>query len=164
MELNVLSLLGKQFVRRISTSACACGKRNFKKFPIFNKRGTRDFKARQAKNPHPDVPIHTYGVRPIGYKSGTSFVTIKELIPEMIVPDLTGFKLKPYVSYRVNDIVQPPMTPEELFGAVYVKKIAEDFKSGKLGPDNEPLEPSPEERLTPEEAKEKVLSIRSDIV
>lgn len=68
------------------------------------------------------------------------------------------------MSYRVGDIVQPPMTPEELFGAVYVKKIAEDFKNGKLGPDNQPLEPSPEERLTAEEAREKVLSIRSDIV
>nr|SVE89018.1 EOG090X0IZW [Daphnia sinensis]SVE89639.1 EOG090X0IZW [Daphnia sinensis]SVE91520.1 EOG090X0IZW [Daphnia sinensis]SVE92146.1 EOG090X0IZW [Daphnia sinensis] len=164
MEPSVLSLLGKQFVRGISTSVCACGKRNFKKFPIFNKRGTRDFKARQAKNPHPDVPIHTYGVRPIGYKAGTSFVKINELVPEIIVPDLTGFKLKPYVSYRVNDIVQPPLTPEELFGAVYVKKITEDFKLGKLGPDNQPLHPSPEESLSPEEAKEKVASIRSDIV
>nr|SVE77988.1 EOG090X0IZW [Daphnia lumholtzi] len=164
MEPNVLSLLGKQFVRGISTSVCACGKRNFKKFPIFNKRGTREFKARQAKNPHPDVPIHTYGVRPIGYKAGTSFVKINELIPEIIVPDLTGFKLKPYVSYRVNHIVQPPMTPEELFGSVYVKKITEDFKLEKLGPDDQPLYPSPDESLSLEEAKEKVTSIRSDIV
>jgi large subunit ribosomal protein L41 len=60
--------------------------------------------------------------------------------------------------------VQPPLTPEELFGAVYVKKITEDFKAGKLGPDNQSLEPSAEEKLTPEEAREKVLSIRSDIV
>lgn len=72
--------------------------------------------------------------------------------------------MKPYVSYRVPDIVQPPLTPEELFGAVYVKKITEDFKSGKLGPDNQPLEPSPEERLTPEVAKAKALAIKSDIV
>ncbi|XP_046464474.1 39S ribosomal protein L41, mitochondrial-like [Daphnia pulex] len=164
MELNMLTAFGKQFVRGISTTACACGKRNFKKFPIYNKRGTRDFKAKQAKNPHPDVPIHTYGVRPIGYKNGSAFVEIKELIPEIIVPDLTGFKLKPYVSYRTSDIVQPPLTPEELFGAVYVKKITEDFKAGKLGPDNQSLEPSAAERLTPEEAKEKVSSIRSDIV
>ena len=60
--------------------------------------------------------------------------------------------------------MQPPLTPEELFGAVYVKKIVEDFKAGKLGPDYQPLEPSPEEKLTPEEAKEKALSVRSDIV
>nr|SVE74565.1 EOG090X0IZW [Daphnia barbata] len=164
MEPGVLSIMGKQFMRGVSTSACACGKRNFKKFPIYNKRGTKDFKARQMKNPHPNVPIHTYGVRPVGYKAGTSFVQINEMVPEIIVPDLTGFKLKPYVSYRVDDIVQPAMTPEELFGAVYVKKITEDFKMGKLGPDNQPLNPSPEERLAPEKAKEKVLTIRTDIV
>nr|SVE73311.1 EOG090X0IZW [Ceriodaphnia reticulata] len=165
MELKMIStFFGKQFVRGITTTACACGKRNFKKFPIYNKRGTRDFKARQAKNPNPEVPIHTYGTRPIGYKAGSAFVPIPELIPEIIVPDLTGFKLKPYVSYRVQDIVQPPLTPEELFGAVYVKKIADDFKAGKLDSDNQPLEPSPEERLTAEEAKKKVLAIRSDIV
>nr|SVE94621.1 EOG090X0IZW [Simocephalus serrulatus] len=164
MELNMFSVFGKQLIRGISTSSCACGKRNFKKFPVYNKRGTKEFKARQAKNPHPDVPIHHYGVRPIGYKTRTGFVPVNELIPEIVVPDLTGFKLKPYVSYRVGDIVQPPMTPEELFGAVYVKKITEDFKNGKLGPDNQPLEPSPEESLTPEKAKEKILSIRSDIV
>jgi large subunit ribosomal protein L41 len=59
MELNMLTAFGKQFVRGISTTACACGKRNFKKFPIYNKRGTKDFKAKQAKSPHPDVPIHS---------------------------------------------------------------------------------------------------------
>ena len=59
MELNTLCAFGKQFVRGISTTACACGKRNFRKFPIYNKRGTKAFKAKQAKNPHPDVPIHS---------------------------------------------------------------------------------------------------------
>ena len=116
---------------------------------------------------------------------GTAFKVIPEMVPELIVPDLTDckvnrtkispckkkeysvfllFQLKPYVSYRVEDIVTPPMTPEELFGAVYVRKIAADFKSGKLGPNGEPLKPSAEERLTAEEAKEKALSIKSDIL
>lgn len=56
------------------------------------------------------------------------------------------------------------MTPEELFGAVYVPKIAEDFKSGKLGPDNLPLEPSATERLTKEEAKQQALKVNSDVL
>lgn len=73
-------------------------------------------------------------------------------------------QLKPYVSYKASDIVQPPMTPEELFGAVYVRKIGEDYKSGKLGPNYDSLEPSPEEKLTPEEAKQRALKIRSDII
>ena len=56
------------------------------------------------------------------------------------------------------------MTPEELFGAVYVPKITEDFKQGKLGPDNLSLEPSPEEKLSAEEAKERALRINTDII
>jgi hypothetical protein len=37
-----------------------------------------------------------YGVRPTGYKprSGAAFVQISEMVPELIVPDLTGFKVK----------------------------------------------------------------------
>lgn len=122
MEGKLLSVFGKQFVRQISTTAQVCGKRNFRKFPLYNKRGTRDFKKKQLTDPHPDVPIHHYGVRPTGYQVGKSFKVVPEMIPEIVVPDLTGFKLKPYVSYRVQDIIQPPMTPEELFGAVYVQK------------------------------------------
>lgn len=49
---------GSQLVRGIATSASLHGKRNFRKFPLYNKRGSREFKARQAKNPDPDVPIH----------------------------------------------------------------------------------------------------------
>lgn len=59
MEGKLWSALGQQLVRHISTTAQACGKRNFRKFPLYNKRGTRDFKKAQAKNPHPDVPIHS---------------------------------------------------------------------------------------------------------
>ena len=59
---------------------------------------------------------------------------------------------------------QSPLTPEELFGAVYVPKITEDFKQGKLGPDNQSLEPSPEEKLNAEEAKERALRINTDII
>ena len=72
--------------------------------------------------------------------------------------------MKPYVSYRVQDIVQPPMTPEELFGAVYVQKITQDYMAGTLDANGNPLEPSAEEKLTPEEAREKALRIRTDIV
>lgn len=37
-----------------------------------------------------------YGVRPTGYKPrpGAAFVQIPEMVPELIVPDLTGFKVK----------------------------------------------------------------------
>ena len=41
---------------------------------------------------------------PTSYKDQVNGEEIeyKEMIPEMIVPDLTGFELKPYVSYRTN--------------------------------------------------------------
>ena len=56
------------------------------------------------------------------------------------------------------------MTPEELFGAVYVPKITEDFKSGKLGADNMPLVPSADEKRTKQEAKEQALRVNTDIL
>lgn len=86
------------------------------------------------------------------------------MVPEIVVPDLTGFKLKPYVSYKAPDVQTAPMTAEELFGRVYTEKIRQDFSQGKLGANNEPLEPSPEERMTAEEARVKVKSINSDII
>ncbi|XP_069679018.1 large ribosomal subunit protein mL41 isoform X2 [Periplaneta americana] len=92
------------------------------------------------------------GVRPTGYKRGDTFVEVPEMIPELVVPDLTGFKLKPYVSYRVQDVIQSEFTPKDLFDAVYSEKIVNDFKNGKLDESGEPLEPSPEEQLKPEEA------------
>jgi len=164
MERKLVSVFGTQFVRNISTSPCACGKKNFKKFPLYNKRGTRDFKAKQAKNPHPEVPIHHYGVRPIGVSNRGLFEPIDSLIPELVVPDLTGFKLRPYVSHRAEEISTPKLTPEELFGLIYAPKISEDFNNGKLGPNNEPLEPSAEEKLTAEEARARALRVNSDVV
>ena len=31
---------------------------------------------------------------------------IPEMVPELVVPDLEGFQLKPYVSYRTKEIYQ----------------------------------------------------------
>lgn len=47
--------------RAISTTAICHGKRNFRKFPIYNKRGTRLFKKDRIKNPDPDVPVDSNG-------------------------------------------------------------------------------------------------------
>ncbi|KAF7287196.1 mitochondrial ribosomal protein L41 [Rhynchophorus ferrugineus] len=139
--------------RSISTTATNFGKRNFRKFQLFNKRGSRQFKRQQAEKPDPDVPIHTRGVRPIGYTNGNNeFVMVPEMIPELIVPDLTGCKFKPYVSYRTKEVVQSEFTAQDLFNVVYAPKIAKDFKEGKLDEQGNPLEPSPEEKQTPAEA------------
>nr|CAI5856451.1 unnamed protein product [Callosobruchus analis] len=158
-----MSYFGFLLRRSISTSAICNGKRNFKKFPIFNKRGSRIFKKQQMEQPDPEVPIHKRGVRDVGYHNGEKFVLIPEMIPEIIVPDLTDCKLKPYVSYRAPEVTQSEFTAEDLFYVVYAPKIAKDFKEGKLDEKGQPVEPSSEEKLTPEEAKLKARQTGTDI-
>lgn len=43
-------------------------------------------------------------VAPTGYKDPATgkFVSVPEMIPELVVPDLSGFELKPYVSFRTD--------------------------------------------------------------
>ena len=53
-----------------------------------------------------DIPIHKYGTRGTGVRHETHWEHIPETIPELVVPDLEGFKLKPYVSYRTKEIYQ----------------------------------------------------------
>lgn len=43
--------------RGISTSCARYGKRNFRKFPLINKRGSKLFKKMQTENPDPLYPI-----------------------------------------------------------------------------------------------------------
>lgn len=71
--------------------------------------------------------------------------------------------MKPYVSYRAPDVTQAPFTAEDLFNVVYAKKIVEDFQNSKLDENGQPLEPSPEEKMTAEEAKIKARQTGSDM-
>lgn len=72
-------------------------------------------------------------------------------------------QLKPYVSYRTPDVVQSEFTSRDLFDAVYSEKIVKDFKDGKLSETGEPLEPTQEEVLTPEEAYNRARKTGTDI-
>ncbi|CAL7943440.1 unnamed protein product [Xylocopa violacea] len=149
--------------RQISTSSICRGKRNFRKTQLYNKRGSRAFKLEQSTNPNCDIPIDTRGVRPTGKWVNNYFVKIPEMMPELIVPDLKDFKLKPYVSYRVTDVKKPEFTAKHLFNLVYADKIIEDFKKGELGPNGEPLNPSDYETMTAKEAKAKADKTGTDI-
>ncbi|CAH0560077.1 unnamed protein product [Brassicogethes aeneus] len=149
--------------RGISTSCVRHGKRNFKKFSLFNKRGSRQYKEAQRNNPEPDIPIYKRGLRDTGFYNEGKYVHVPEKVPELIVPDLTGFKLKPYVSYKTPDVVQSEFTAEDLFNVVYAPKIAQDLKEGKLNNDGTPLEPSAEEKLTKEDAYNRARQTGSDI-
>lgn len=67
------------------------------------------------------------------------------------------------MSYRVTEIVQSEFTAQNLFDAVYRQKIVNDFKNNKLKENGEPIEPSAEELLTPEQAKIKARQTGSDL-
>ncbi|KAL0114061.1 hypothetical protein PUN28_011402 [Cardiocondyla obscurior] len=140
--------------RGIVTSCVLNGKRNFRKFLLYGKRGSRNFKEQQVKNPDPDIPVDKRGVRDIGYKAGDKFIEVPEMIPQLIIPSLEGFKLKPYVSYKAERITEPEFTAQDLFDVVYSKKIKEDFANGQLDESGNPLNPSEYEKLTPQQAKD----------
>nr|XP_022912774.1 39S ribosomal protein L41, mitochondrial isoform X1 [Onthophagus taurus] len=149
--------------RGITTTAVREGKRNFKKFSLYNKRGTRIFKKQQSQNPDPDVPIQKRGVRDVGYTLDGKFITVPEMIPELIVPDLKGFNVKPYVSYKAPDVIQSEFTAQDLFNVVYAEKISKDFQENKLTEKGDSQEPSNEEKMTSEEARIKSRQTGSDI-
>ena len=102
---------------------------HFGRIVLHNKRHLRRHKeemgmmGKSKANRYPDVPIHRYGTRPEGVKQPFSFQPIPEMRAELVVPDLEGFKLKPYVSYRARDIHQEELSAKDLFNAVYGKKV-----------------------------------------
>ncbi|XP_063993508.1 large ribosomal subunit protein mL41 [Diachasmimorpha longicaudata] len=149
--------------RGISTTAVVSGKRNLRKFTLYNKRGTREFKERQRHNPDPDIPIFHRGTRTTGIKVGEKFVLIPEMVPELIVPNLEGCDLKPYVSYQSTRVVQSAFKPRDLFNAIYADKIKKDFEAKKLDDNGNSLEPSNFESLLPHEAQALAGKTGSDI-
>ncbi|NXX95458.1 RM41 protein, partial [Centropus bengalensis] len=86
--------------------------------PFTSKRGPRSYnKGRGAKK---------LGV----LTSNKKFILIQEMVPHFVVPDLQGFKLKPYVSYRAPEGSEPPMTAKALFDEVVAPRIQKDVKEG----------------------------------
>lgn len=152
--------------RCVSTTSVLAGKKNFRKFYIPPEvRGTRSFREQQKTNKrHPQIPLETYGARSttITDDHGNE-VEVAEKIPEFIVPDLTDFELKPYVSYRAADIQQSEFTAEDLFNAVYSNKIVDDWNKDQLNEDGSPKKPSEDELLGPEEAFLRARKTGSDI-
>lgn len=91
------------------------------------------------------------------------FVQIPEMVPELIVPDLTDCKFKPYVTYKTKEVVQTEFRSQDLFNAIYAHKIIDDFKNDKLKEDGSCDEPSANEELTAEEAFRRAKQTGSDI-
>lgn len=103
------------------------------------------------------------GARDTGFRVNGKFVFVPEKVPELIVPSLEGFKLKPYVSYRVEEFDQGTFTAQDLFDMIYAKKIEQDFINGELDENGEPLNPSENEQLTPQQAKDNAAKTGCDI-
>ncbi|NXE46454.1 RM41A protein, partial [Casuarius casuarius] len=92
--------------------------------PFTSKRGPRSHnKGRGAKK---------LGV----LTSNKKFILIREMVPQFVVPDLTGFKLKPYVSYRAQEGSELPMTAKQLFTEVVAPRIEKDVKEGTFDPND----------------------------
>lgn len=159
---KISSLINFISKRSISLSAPREGKRNFRKFVIANKRGSRIHRKQQMTD-NRELQVDKRGVRDVGYYMNGRFVTVPEMIPEIIVPDLKDCNLKPYVSYKAANVIQSEFTPQQLFDAVYSKKIVTDYKEGKLDEEGNPLEPSEEEKLQPKEAVNRAKRTGSDI-
>lgn len=71
------------------------------------------------------------GARPTGLRlSSRKFLSIRAMIPEFVVPNLEGFKLKPYVSYRSPRGTEPPLTAQSVFSDVVAPQIQKDFEDG----------------------------------
>ncbi|XP_076110644.1 large ribosomal subunit protein mL41-like [Mytilus galloprovincialis] len=127
--------------RHFSSRGCLCSYRRKQdlqpfdpKFPITGKHVNETRKG-GSKIMQEKLALHV--VQPTGYvdRKTYRFKNKKEMIPEFIVPDLTDFKLGPYVPYKCPTVESEPTTPEQLFEALYVDKVLEEFKEGKITPD-----------------------------
>ncbi|XP_006218273.1 large ribosomal subunit protein mL41 [Vicugna pacos] len=65
-----------------------------------------------------------------------NFVQVKEMVPELVVPELAGFRLKPYVNYRAPEGTDAPLTAKQLFLEAVAPAIEKDFKAGTFDPEH----------------------------
>ncbi|KAK7469754.1 hypothetical protein BaRGS_00036236 [Batillaria attramentaria] len=121
--------------RAFSTTARVHGRRSRepfdRRFPVTGKHGAR---FRKGGSPTMERYLAVHLVQPTGFydkKRGT-YRNVPEMIPEFVVPDLTDFKLKPYVSYKVPDIHQTKMTARDLFQATYEAEITRGLQEGTV--------------------------------
>lgn len=74
------------------------------------------------------------GAMPAGIlTSSRKFIPVREMIPEFVVPNLEGFNLKPYVSYKTPAGTEQPVTAESLFAQVVAPQVERDIEAGTFG-------------------------------
>ncbi|XP_062577600.1 large ribosomal subunit protein mL41-like [Saccostrea cucullata] len=89
--------------------------------------------------------VALHHVQPTGFihMKYKRFFRVKEMTPELIVPDLKDCKLKPYVPYDINPIQQSEFTAHDLFNSCYAKDINEKFDSGEYMIENDEIVKKP---------------------
>ena len=122
--------------RSVHTSAVVSGSiRNFRKFTIPNKRGQFEHPRlpKELLEKEFDYPVYrdTLHIRWPGYWFRKKLIYVKEMEPELVVPDLEVFELKPYVSYRCPNITQSEFTARDLFNATFADSIIEKFRNNQ---------------------------------
>ncbi|XP_066280225.1 large ribosomal subunit protein mL41A-like [Branchiostoma lanceolatum] len=66
----------------------------------------------------------------VHFKKGQRIV-MRNYIPQYILPDLTGFELKPYVTPKVPEVHCDPVTPKDIFDVCCAPEIEAQFKEGE---------------------------------
>ncbi|CAL1543447.1 unnamed protein product [Lymnaea stagnalis] len=135
----MLQLVRAQFLqctrRSITTSSCLCGKKTRKpwdqRFPVSVEDVSPDVKGGSVEMAEA-LPEKIVAPTGIYHKLTKKYIHVPEMVPEFVVPDLTGFELKPYVSYKAKEISQAPLTPREIFDSYYAQDIEDDFLDGKI--------------------------------
>ena len=127
--------------RSINTTSILNGRRNFRKFPIPNKRGLFEHSKlpKELLENEYDFPvgIDDMKIRYPGIWFGKKFEYVREMEPEIIVPkDLDDCKLKPYVSYKTNEIHQSKFTAEDLFNSTYGSEIINRYPEKQSLPES----------------------------
>lgn len=106
--------------------------KNFEDFKVPNKVTTFEHYRMpyELLNEEYNYPVcrDTMGIRWPGYWFKKKFCYVKEMEPELVVPDLENFELKPYVSYRTEELSNEPFTAKNLFDSIYADKVKENFR------------------------------------
>ncbi|XP_075762131.1 large ribosomal subunit protein mL41 [Pelodiscus sinensis] len=75
------------------------------------------------------------GAQRVGFLgAGRGFVRVRAMVPEFVVPELSGFRLKPYVSYRAPRGAEPPPSARQLFLDVVAPLVEKDVRAGTFDP------------------------------
>ncbi|KAK3798143.1 hypothetical protein RRG08_057875 [Elysia crispata] len=129
--------------RLLSTSSAVNGRRSRepwdKRFPVRAEDVSPD-KTGGSKEMAKALPEDIVAPTGIYHRLTGEYIHVPEMVPEFVVPDLTGFELKPYVSYRAKEINQAPLTPKDVFNSVYAETVEDEYRRGTIKVDGESIQ------------------------